>query len=285
MKMVRQKTLISLTALAAGLFMTAFATTVLAAQIPEEKAKSIALENAGVKTEDVAFIRSEPDLEDGKAVFDVEFITNTNEEYDYEILAENGEILGIDYKKTSLPSSEGSGKNISLAQAEEIALTHAGKTADSVTFIKKDADLDDGRLIYEFEFYTANYQKYEYEVDAKSGEILAWDYDSDSPYAHQHAGFHQKNPVQASTNKSGAPNRQAAKENPDQISLNDAKAAALKKAGLKDNQVTWGRVYKEYDDGRLIYNGEFFYNLLEYEFEIDAVSGTILDWDVESIFD
>ena len=159
--MVRRKTLISLTALAAGLFMTAFATTVLAAQIPEEKAKSIALENAGVKTEDVAFIRSEPDLEDGKAVFDVEFITNTNEEYDYEILAENGEILGIDYKKTSLPSSEGSGKNISLAQAEEIALTHAGKTADSVTFIKKDADLDDGRLIYEFEFYTANYQKYE----------------------------------------------------------------------------------------------------------------------------
>lgn len=283
--MVKQKTKVLSATIAAGLLTVALATTVFAAQITEEKAKSIALENAGVKTEDVAFIRSELDLEDGKTIFNVEFITNDNEEYDYEILAENGEILGTDYKKAALPAAGDSGKNISLAQAEEIALKHAGKASDAVTFLKKDTDLDDGRLIYEFEFYTGSYQKYEYEVDAKSGEIIAWDYDSDSNYAHQHAEFHHKGSSQASASKSGSQNRQASEENPAKISLNDAKTAALKKADLKEDQVTWGRIYKEYDDGRLIYNGEFFYNMLEYEFEIDAVSGTILDWDVESIYD
>ena len=64
-----------------------------------------------------------------------------------------------------------------------------------------------------------------------------------------------------------------------------AKAAALKQAGLKSGDVTWGQVKTDYDDGRLIYEGEFFHGTLEYEFEIDGVSGMIIGWDVDSIYD
>lgn len=284
--MIKRKSLFLSTVFATGFLMAAFVTTALAAQITEENAKSIALENAGIKAEDVTFIHSEQEHDDGKTVFDVGFITNTNEEYDYEILAETGEILGIDYKKKSLPASKGSSaKNTPLTQAEEIVLKHVGKPSDQVTFIKKDTDLDDGRIIYEIEFYTDNYQKYEYKVDVESAEIIAWDFDSNSAYARQYDALPDKHNSQSAANKQSKSARQSTADNASAISLDDAKAIALKKAGLKENQVTWGRVYKEQDDGRLIFNGEFFYDTMEYEFEIDAATGTILDWDIESIFD
>ena len=44
-------------------------------------------------------------------------------------------------------------------------------------------------------------------------------------------------------------------------------------------------VKTDYEDGRLVYEGEFFYSDLEYEFEIDAATGAVIDWDMESIYD
>ena len=37
----------------------------------------------------------------------------------------------------------------------------------------------------------------------------------------------------------------------------------------------------DYDDGRAVYEGELRSGRMEYEFEIDAVTGTILDWDAD----
>ena len=39
------------------------------------------------------------------------------------------------------------------------------------------------------------------------------------------------------------------------------------------------------DDGIYVYEGEIIYNNYEYEFEIDAISGAIRSWDVDSVFD
>lgn len=52
-------------------------------------------------------------------------------------------------------------------------------------------------------------------------------------------------------------------------------------AGLNDSDVRWGKVKQDYEDGRLIYEGEFYCNNMEYEFEIDAATGAIIDWDVD----
>lgn len=268
------------TAMAAGLLAAVFAVNAMAAEITEERAKAIALENAGIEEENITFIRAEQDREDGKTIFEVEFLTKGNEEYDYQILAENGEILGIEYEKKAPATSQGKkGNEITLEQAEEIALKQAGQTAESVTFIKRKADIDDGRLIYEVEFYNSNYQKYEYEIEGKSGEILAWDFEADSLYARQDT----RNKKEKTNEGKKDAGQTASKEGG--ISQAEAKAAALKAADLQENQVIWGQVHKKYDDGRLIYEGEFFHNQMEYEFEIDAISGSILDWDVESIYD
>lgn len=41
----------------------------------------------------------------------------------------------------------------------------------------------------------------------------------------------------------------------------------------------------DYDNGRLVYDGEIHFEQNEYDFEIDAQNGTILEWDVEPIHD
>lgn len=37
----------------------------------------------------------------------------------------------------------------------------------------------------------------------------------------------------------------------------------------------------EYDDGRIEYEGELYYNGYEYEFEIDGATGNILQWEID----
>ena len=41
----------------------------------------------------------------------------------------------------------------------------------------------------------------------------------------------------------------------------------------------------ETDDGRQVYEGEIRYNDKEYDFEIDAVSGDVVNWEEDSIYD
>ena len=59
----------------------------------------------------------------------------------------------------------------------------------------------------------------------------------------------------------------------------DALAIALKDAGLEENQVSRLKAEFDYDDGRPEYDVEFRYDGWEYEYEIHAESGKILNRD------
>ena len=63
--------------------------------ITEEEAKAIALSDAGVAEADLTNIRITQDVDDGTAVYDVEFYVG-NKEYDYEIQAADGTIRSQD---------------------------------------------------------------------------------------------------------------------------------------------------------------------------------------------
>ena len=63
------------------------------------------------------------------------------------------------------------GGYIGTEVAKNAALAHAGLTADQVTVSKVDFDVEDGRMVYEVEFW-ANNVEYEYDVDATTGEIV-----------------------------------------------------------------------------------------------------------------
>ena len=67
--------------------------------------------------------------------------------------------------------------------------------------------------------------------------------------------------------------------------MEKAKKIALKKAGLTEKDGTWKKEKTDRDDGRMTYELEFVGGEMEYDFEIDAESGSILEFEKESIYD
>lgn len=146
---------------------------------------------------------------------------------------------------------------ITEAAAKEIALKHAGLTESEVTFIKAKLDYDDGRTEYDIEFYVGN-KEYDYEIDAYTGEIRSYDYDIESYTA-----------------------QSAQSSNSSYITVDEAKTIALNKAGLSASEVTFTKAKLDYDDGQTVYEIEFHVGRVEHEFEINAVTGDIMEYDVD----
>lgn len=64
----------------------------------------------------------------------------------------------------------------SKSDATDIALAHAGYTAEEVQGLHAEYDNDDGISKYEVRFFFENIE-YEYDIDAESGDILTVDKD------------------------------------------------------------------------------------------------------------
>lgn len=70
-----------------------------------------------------------------------------------------------------------------------------------------------------------------------------------------------------------------------QISMDQAKKIALKKAGLSAKDGKWVKGELEREDGRKVYDLEFVSGEREYEFEVDARTGAVVDFKEESVYD
>lgn len=68
------------------------------------------------------------------------------------------------------------------------------------------------------------------------------------------------------------------------ISADKAKKIALEDAKLAEKDVTFVKVELEFEDNRLVYDVEFYSGNVEYDYDIDAVSGAIVsaDKDIEN---
>ena len=68
------------------------------------------------------------------------------------------------------------------------------------------------------------------------------------------------------------------------ISADKAKKIALGDAKLAEKDVTFVKVELEFEDNRLVYDVEFYSGNIEYDYDIDAVSGAIVsaDKDIEN---
>lgn len=251
--------------------------TTTADPIGIDAAKTLALEDAGLSAEDVSFTTAGLDREGDLEYYDVEF-TAGGQEYEYEIDALTGVIIErsgaagqsssaqtddqatadtqTNQTGTAQTGTTQSGTVIGEEAAKQAALDHAGLDASQVTFIKQKLDREDGRQVYEVEFYTQDYKEYDYEVDALTGEILSYDYDAETSY----------------TASSGQ-----------ELTAAEAKALALAQVpGATEADIR--EFSTDRDDGRLEYEGEIVYSGSKYEFEIDGYSGTIRSWEVEPVY-
>ncbi len=85
------------------------------------------------------------------------------------------------------------------------------------------------------------------------------------------------------TANSGGNTSQTTGSNGNYISEEEASAIALAEVnGATEDEL---RIHRDYDDGREIYEGSIIYNEMEYEFEIDAQTGDIIEWCSESVYD
>ena len=135
------------------------------------------------------------------------------------------------------------------------ALEHAGLKAEDVTFVQKKLEWDDGRQVYDVEFYSGA-KEYDYEIDAATGEIISFDHDAE----HYTPG-------------TGSP-----------VTLDEAKELALSKVpGAAASHIV--KAKQDRDDGKTIYEIEIVYSGMEYDFEIDAATGAILEFDAGPIDD
>ena len=162
-------------------------------RITAEEAEAIALKDAGVSAEKVSRIRTEFDYDDGRAEYDIEFYAD-GWEYDYEIHAQTGEILRSEAEPPEVipteppatlpaepPATEASATisaRIGETEARDIALKHAGLTANQVSRLRVEFDYDDGVPEYEVDFVYDGFE-YDYEIHAETGKILSWDKDRD----------------------------------------------------------------------------------------------------------
>ncbi|MBP3293795.1 MAG: PepSY domain-containing protein [Clostridia bacterium] len=161
------------------------------AYIGRDRAKEIALENAGITEAAVRTLEIELDYEGGKMVYEVEIYAD-QKEYDYDIHAETGEILKYDTehddddwvfdwnnqvyvqeekpKKSSGMAEAPEGDYLSVDEVKTIVFEHAGVTEDTVFDLETEFDYDDGRAEYEIDFESGEFD-YDYDVDAVTGEI------------------------------------------------------------------------------------------------------------------
>ena len=152
--------------------------------ISAERAKEIALADAGVKAADAVFLRAQLDWDDGRAEYEVEFYSG-NVEYDYDIDAVTGAIRSSDrdLENFRIPTTgttqtnQGgtSGSIISSARAKEIA---RAEVPSGTTVVKCQLDWDDGRQVYELELRNGR-TEYDFEIDAQTGDIVSRDVDYD----------------------------------------------------------------------------------------------------------
>ena len=235
-----------------------------AALIGMGKGADIALSDAGLKENQVNDLTAKYRTENGLSFYTVTF-TSGSYTYEYRLNAVDGSILQADRnavtQETETGTTTGSQttttKKITKAKAKSIALKHAGVSASKATFVKAKLDYEDGRRVYEIEFYSGN-TEYDYGILASNGKIISYDKDIEN----------YKIPRKNTSSST-------------YIGKAKAKSIALKDAGVSASSATFTKTKLDYEDGIRVYEIEFYTNSAEYEYEINAKTGKIRDMDVE----
>lgn len=167
---------------------------------------------------------------------------------------------------TTAAQSNNTAGDIGIEKANEIAISHAGLSSGSVSFVKAKIDTEDGVKVYDIEFYSGNVE-YDYEINAATGAIVSFDQDIEN----YEIPTQPAAPTQAATQPQTAAPTQAASS---VISVDKAKQIALSHAGVSG--ASFKKVKLDTDDGVRVYEIEFKVGNVEYDYDIDASSGAII---------
>ncbi|HJC42743.1 MAG TPA: PepSY domain-containing protein [Candidatus Mediterraneibacter gallistercoris] len=145
--------------------------------IGEDAALQAALEAAGISEADASRIQVSRDRDDGREVYDVRFDAGQTE-YDYEVLASDGQIISSDVERRDDDRNNGNNTDVAVSREKAIDIALAKVAGASDNDIRIELDYDDGRYKYEGDIIYERVE-YDFEIDANTGDVLEWSEERD----------------------------------------------------------------------------------------------------------
>ncbi len=165
---------------------------------------------------------------------------------------------------------------ITASNAESAALTHAGVSEYSTLSLRSEFNCDDKVPNYDVDFCYEG-TEYDYEINAKTGEVIKVEKEKCD---HRHSSQTENADEEMTETKSSA-KTESTDASSSKISRSEAKAIALKHAGLSESSVKHLEIEYDKDNGVFVYEVSFEHNGYEYDYDINSKTGKIISYDKE----
>ncbi len=235
------------------------------------------------KNDDNSRMAKEKDISPAKAalisrIVEAELLDSNGIPYTYDTLAKmnvNELKLIIESRDAKVDGIKSSGvasnsKYITKDDALTKALDDAQLAKEAIDRLKIEIDYDGDRraMVYEIEFISGE-KKYEYEVNANTGDIVDREIDI------------IKNDDERDDSRDDDRKEEQSGKNEKLLSREEALEKVYADAGVKASDVRRPEMELEREGKKDIYEIEFKYGGKEYEYKVDAQTGEILDKDIE----
>ncbi len=221
-----------------------------------------ALSDAGLALADVTLTRQELQRDGGRNCYEIEFVSETHV-YEYEIDAATGEVRGVSIHALGTEGATASSSQGQTGKGQPDA--ENGQSEPS----GQQPGTAEGQSQPEGGQPEASGQQSQAEGGRPEASGQQSQAEGDRP---ESSG--QQPPTAGQTNPQSRP--AGAVE-----TIDAAKAAALADAGLAESDVTFTKEKLDWDDGIAVYDIEFLTADTEYDYEIDAATGAVLDKSAE----
>ena len=159
-------------------------------------------------------------------------------------------------------------------EVKQIVFTHAKVEEAAVSELEVDLDEEDGAIFYDLEFDHEN-TEYDYRVDALTGKIL---YDKAEPKeAIPQSAEPQPEETKPAEQKPAETKPASTTTTKNKIGVTKAKNAAFTHAGVKSSDAWDVEVDLDTENGKLVYEVSFDAGGYEYDYDIDAYTGKVLN--------
>ncbi len=247
--------------------------------LSEDEVRTIVFNHAGVNANDVREFEIELDDEHGIWVYEVEFKAG-NIEYDYVVNAVTGEIIKSETevdddptaapgtpRPTAQPTQQPGSEFLSEDEIRAIVFNHAGVNANDVREFEIELDDEDGIWVYEVDFKAGSIE-YDYVVNAVTGAIIRVETEiDDDPTA-----------APGTPRPTAQPTQQPGSEF---LSEDEIRAIVFSHAGVNANDVREFEIELDDEDGIWVYEVEFESGRHEYSYEVNALTGEIIDYEID----
>ncbi|MCI9438828.1 MAG: hypothetical protein HFH85_17055 [Lachnospiraceae bacterium] len=230
-------------------------------------ALDLALADAGLAAEEITLTRQELEREGGKPYYEIAF-TSGGYDYQYEIDASSGAVTEVSIN--ALPA----GGHVGAQQGQDVG--RSGSVQDQ-------GSGESGMQPDSVQSQGIGETGVQGQGSGESGVQPGSEQSQESGETGGASGGQQGQ----GNGQSGSGQPQGGAQPGNQSSLyvdtmDSAKSIALADAGLTESDVTFTKEKLDWDDGVAVYDIDFFTADMEYEYEIDAATGVIMDKSAEA---